>query len=123
MEKLYKKNSNGRYESVGYGGVPDLGDGIWLVQSEPGRKSISSLFWKVGNIKKPVDVVTHASIQAMSNEVSRYMSRLLETDSEEFLEAKEICGGHLKESIQLSRISIYDITMLLLRKVATITDR
>ena len=75
MEKLYRKNSKGRYESIGYNSIPDLSDGIWLVQSSPSSRSVSSLVWKVGDLKRPVDIVTHASLQAVADDLVSYLMK------------------------------------------------
>lgn len=60
MEELYRKKKNGRYEKVvGYSNT--LQDGIWLVQTKPSSTRISSLMWKVGDLKRVADVTTHAA--------------------------------------------------------------
>lgn len=81
MEKIYRKDEKGRYYSVGYNDVVDLADGVWLVQSKPSSKSITSMVWKVGDIKRPVDVVTHASIQAMERDLVKYIQKLSDINS------------------------------------------
>ena len=76
MEKVYRKDEKGRYYSVGYNDVVDLPGGIWLVKSNPSSKSVTSMVWKVGDVKRPVDVVTHASLQAMERELVNYIHKL-----------------------------------------------
>jgi hypothetical protein len=51
MEKLYRKKKNGRYEEV-IGYTDTLSDGIWLVQTKPYSRSLTSLLWKVGDLKR-----------------------------------------------------------------------
>jgi len=122
MEKLYRKKENGRYEEYTYGYNGDLSDGIWIVQKKPQSKSFSSLFWKVGDLKRPVDVTTHSAIQSMGDELSTYLMRLGEQDSKEFSEAKKMIGGFLRGPIYLNNISVSDLTQLFLRKIALIIE-
>lgn len=37
MEKIYRKLENGRYVEAGYN-IPDISDGIWVVQTKPYSK-------------------------------------------------------------------------------------
>lgn len=118
MEKLYRKKENGRYEEYTYGYKGELGDGIWLVQTKPYSKSYSSLFWKVGDIKRPCDVTTHVSIQSMGDDIVEYVQKLKNKDSEEFAEAKDIMGGYIGGELQIGNFSTSDLVQLILRKVA-----
>ena len=121
MEKLYRKIGTGkstRYESVGFSGLPDISDGIWVVQTKPSSKSHESILWKVGNLERPVDIVTHASLQTMSQELATYLIKLADKDSIEWKEAKELLGGYLKDEIYFGNISAGDITKLFIRQIA-----
>lgn len=118
MEKLYRKKSNGRYESIGFNDVPDLTDGIWLVQSKPGWKSSSNLLFRIGDVKGLVDITTHAALQAMSNDLALYVSKLQDESSDEYLDAKELLGTWLKGPISISGIASADLSSLLLRRIA-----
>lgn len=115
MEKLYRKIGR-KYVSVGYE-IPDISDGIWMVQSNPGSKRVTSLMWKVGDIKRPVDVTTHAAIQSMENGLLDYLRKLGDVDSPEYQEAKEICGV-LLGPINLNNVSPSDFITLLLRQIS-----
>ena len=118
MEKLYRKRSNGRYESIGFNDVPDLTDGIWLVQSKPGWKSSSNLIFRIGDVKGLVDITTHAALQAMSNDLALYVSKLQDESSDEYLDAKELLGTWIKGPISISGIASADLSSLLLRRIA-----
>lgn len=118
MEKLYRKKSNGRYESIGFNDVPDLTDGIWLVQSKPGWKSSSNLIFRIGDVKGLVDITTHAALQAMSNDLALYVSKLQDESSDEYLDAKELLGTWIKGPISISGIASADLSSLLLRRIA-----
>jgi hypothetical protein len=117
MEKLYKKIGK-RYVECGYN-YPDISDGIWLVQSKPGSKSQQSLLWKVGDIKRPVDVVTHAALQSIEDDLANYLMRLCDETSSEFKEAKEYAGSWLLNPIKFYNISASLLVTLLLRKLST----
>lgn len=117
MEQLYRKVGK-RYVEWGFGGIPDISDGIWLIQNNPNSKSQSSLFWKVGELKRPCDVTTHASIQSMADDITRYLMRLRDVNTDEYKEALEICGGYLKGPVICTNISAADLTMLILRQIA-----
>jgi len=118
MEDMYRKLPSGRYEKVGYWNVPDLSDGIWLVQNKPGSKSTSSLVWKVGDLKRPVDIVTHASLQAVADNLVSYLMKLSDDQSDEYKEAVDIMGGYIRGPIHFSNISASDIVSLLIRQIA-----
>ena len=118
MEDMYRKLPSGRYEKVGYWNVPDLSDGIWLVQNKPGSKSTTSLIWKVGDLKRPVDIVTHASLQAVADNLVSYLMKLGDIDSDEYKEAVEIMGGYIRGPIHFSNVSASDIVSLLIRQIA-----
>jgi hypothetical protein len=118
MEDMYRKLPSGRYEKVGYWNIPDLSDGIWLVQTNPHSRSVSSLIWKVGDLKRPVDIVTHASLQAISDDLASYLMKLGDIDSDEYKEAVEIMGGYIRGPIHFSNVSASDIVSLLIRQIA-----
>jgi len=117
MEKLYKKIGK-RYKECGYN-TPDISDGIWLVQSKPHSKSQQSLLWKVGDLKRPVDVVTHCAIQSVEEDLANYLMRLGDETSSEFKEAKEYAGSWLLNPIRFYNISASLLVTLLLRKLST----
>lgn len=118
MEKLFRKNSKGRYEECGYDVRHDMQDGIWMIQSKPGSKSTTSLVWKVGDLKRPVDVVTIAALQSFSDDLAQYLMKLTEEGSEELKEARELLGGYLRGAVQYGNISASDLSSLFLRRLA-----
>ena len=117
MEKLYRKVGK-KYVDAGYGGVPDLVPGIWLVQNNEYSKSHTSLVWRVGDLKRPVDVVTHAALQTMSDKLAQYLIKLSEEGSTELAEAKEQLGGYLHGVPSFYNISASDLASLFLRRIA-----
>lgn len=123
MEKLYRKKENGRYEEAGYGDVPDLQDGIWLVQNHPHSKSKTSLVWRVGDIKRPADITTLTAFLAIADEVGEYIVKLREPYSDECLEAKlelgKWCNAPDDQGFGVYNISASDYANLILRKIAT----
>jgi len=121
METIYKKVGR-KYVPVGYN-MPDITDGIWIVQSNPHSKSITSLAWKVGDLKRPVDVVTHVALQTMADELIHYIIKLSVKDSPEYQEIKKQFGNWITGPIELYNISTSDFVTLLLRKMATIIEK
>jgi hypothetical protein len=117
MEKLYRKVGR-KYVEWGFGSVPEITDGIWLCQTKPGSKSMASLVWKVGNLERPVDIVTHAALQTLEEDLAKYLINLGKSDSKEFIEAKEIAGGYLKEPIGYYNVSAGQLCSLFLRRIA-----
>jgi len=117
MEKLYRKKENGKYECVGYD-YDNLSDGIWLVQTNPHSKSMTNLMWRVGDIKKPVDLVTHASLQTMEHKISIYLSQLTQESSPEFKELKKMYGDWVRGPLQINNLSFCDLTSIILRQIA-----
>jgi hypothetical protein len=123
MEKLYRKVQKGRktvYEEAGYGSVPDLSPGIWLVEHRPSSRSQTSLIWRVGDLKRPVDVVTHAALLSFEHELTQYLMKLGEEGSEELQEARELLGGYVSKTqpIGYHNISASDLCGLFLRRIA-----
>lgn len=118
MEKMYRKLPSGRYEYIGYSSIPDISDGIWLVQNNKSSRSMTSLVWKVGDLKRPVDIVTHASLQAVSDNLASYLMKLGDVESDEFKEAVKIMGGYIRGPIHFTNISAHDIVSLLIRQIA-----
>lgn len=118
MEKMYRKLPSGRYEYIGYSSIPDISDGIWLVQNNKSSRSMTSLVWKVGDLKRPVDIVTHASLQAVADKIVSYLMKLGDDQSDEFKEAVDIMGGYIRGPVQFANISAHDIVSLLIRQIA-----
>lgn len=118
MEKLYRKKENGRYEEYSYGYNGELSDGIWLVQTKPNVKSVSSLFWKVGDIKRPCDVTTHAAIQALGDDLTKYVMKLKDENSDAFKEAKKEFGGYILGGLRISNFSASDLIQLILKQIS-----
>ena len=118
MTELYRKNSKGRYEKCGLDVGNDLSDGIWLIKTNPHSRSTTSLVWKVGDLKRPVDVVTIAALQTMESKLANYLMKLGEEGSEELKEAREMFGGYLKGAVGYVNISASDLCSLFLRRIA-----
>ena len=118
LEKVYRKVGR-KYVECGYNNIPDISDGIWIISSKPYSKSYSSLFWKVGDLKRPVDVVTHASLQQMSDDLASYLIKLGDTNSNEYRMAKEKCGGYLQGAVSYCNISASDLCSLFLSEIAS----
>lgn len=117
MEELYRKKSNGRYQKV-ISYKDNLSDGIWLVQTKPNSRSISSLIWKVGDLKRIADVTTHAALQSYEDDLTDYLIKLTDSNSEEYKEAVEQMGGWIKGPIGYSNISARDLCILFLKQLA-----
>ena len=118
METLYRKKANGRYEETSIAYTDDLSDGVWLVQTKPHSRSITSLFWKVGDLKRVADVTTHAALQGFQDQLTTYLSKLKDETSPEYKDAKERLGGYLSGPVQLGNISTSDLCSLFLRQIA-----
>jgi len=117
MEELYRKKKNGRYQKVvGYSDT--LQDGIWLVQTKPSSTRISSLIWKVGDLKRIADVTTHAALQSFDDNLTEYLLRLTDVNSEEYKDAVLQLGSWLKDPIEFTGISPNDLSILILRQIA-----
>jgi hypothetical protein len=118
MEQLFRKNNKGRYEACGYDVQNQISDGLWLVQTKPNSRSLTSLVWKVGDLKRPADVVTIAALQSFESTLVNYLAKLTEEGSEELKEAREILGGCSKGTIGYRNISASDLCSLFLRRLA-----
>jgi hypothetical protein len=79
---------------------------------------MTSLVWKVGDLKRPVDIVTHASLQAVADKIVSYLMKLGDDQSDEFKESVEIMGGYIRGPIHFTNISAHDIVSLLIRQIA-----
>lgn len=118
QEKLYKKVGR-RYVEVSMSERFDMQDGVWLVQNKPNSKSMSSLYWKVGDLKRPVDIVTHAGLQTLEDDLAQYLIALSDNKSKEFIEAKEICGAWLTQPVGYYNISASQLVSLFIRRIST----
>jgi len=117
MEELYRKKKNGRYQKVvGYSDT--LKDGIWLVQTKPSSTRISSLIWKVGDLNRISDVTTHAALQSFDDNLTEYLLRLTDVNSEEYKDAVLQLCSWLKDPIEFTGISPNDLSILILRQIA-----
>ena len=116
METLYRKKANGRYEEASIAYTDDLSDGVWLVQTKPCSRSITSLFWKVGDLKRVADVTTHAALLGFQDQLTTYLSKLTDENSPEYKDAKE--RFYMHGPIQLGNISTSDLCSLFLRQIA-----
>ena len=116
METLYRKKANGRYEEASTAYTDDLSDGVWLVQTKPYSRSITSLFWKVGDLKRVADVTTHAALQGFQDQLTEYLSKLTDETSPEYKDAKE--RFYMHGPVQLGNISTSDLCSLFLRQIA-----
>ena len=117
MEELYRKKKNGRYQKVvGYSDT--LQDGIWLVQTKPSSTRISSLIWKVGDLKRVADVTTHAALQSYDDNLTNYLMKLTDINSEEYKDAVLQLGSWIKDPIDIRGISPNDLSILILRQIA-----
>jgi hypothetical protein len=117
MEELFRKKANGRYEKV-IGYIDTLQDGIWLIQSKPSSRSISSLMWKVGDLKKITDVTTHAALQSYEDNLTNYLVKLTDVNSQEYKDAVIQLGSWIKQPIDFTGISPRDLSILILRQIA-----
>lgn len=117
MEELFRKQSNGRYKKViAYRDI--LQDGIWVIQSNPSSTSISSLVWKVGDLKRIADITTHAALQSYEDNLTNYLVKLTDVNSQEYKDAVIQLGSWIKEPINITGISLRDLSILILRQIA-----
>ena len=117
MGELFRKKANGRYEKV-IGYIDTLQDGIWLIQTKPTSRSISSLVWKVGDLKRIVDVTTHAALQSYEDNLTNYLVKLTDVNSQEYKDAVIQLGSWIKQPIDFTGISPRDLSILILRQIA-----
>ena len=117
MEQLYRKVGK-RYVSAGYN-MPDLSDGIWLVQSKPGIKSISSLVYKIGDVKKPINLVTRASLFTLSDGLASFISDLTKGGTPAAEAMKERLGDWVRGDVSISGIAPYDLADEILNFIAS----
>jgi hypothetical protein len=117
MEELFRKQSNGRYKKV-IAYRDTLQDGIWVIQSNPSSTSISSLVWKVGDLKRIADVTTHAALQSYEDDLTNYLVKLTDVNSEEYKDAVIQLGSWIKQPIDFTGISPRDLSILILRQIA-----
>jgi hypothetical protein len=118
MEKLYRKVGK-RYVTAGYD-FPTLSEGIWLVQERPGSKRTSSLVWRIGEIKRPVDIATRVGVLALQDDLVDYLRNLSDENSQEYQELKEKLGSYaLIGTPQISNIAISDFADAILNRIGS----
>lgn len=116
-EQLYKKVGD-EYVKVPLRDTFNLPDGIWLLQSENGVKSCDSLIWKLGNPDRIIDIASEASVFTVADDICKYISKLSDTTSEEWIELKKLMGNWINGAIGVYNISINDFVIIVLRKFA-----
>lgn len=74
-EVFYKKNKNGRYKPLGVlVHENQLSDGVWLINSKPGCRSLSRINF-LGEAKKPVDVITRIAFENEKDQIVEDISK------------------------------------------------
>ena len=122
MEDMYRKLKDGTFEHIGLNSVPDISDGIWLVQNRKHSKGYTSLLWKVGDTGRATDVLTHGKIHSLHDELCTYIQELTKKDSSVHKDAKELLGGFFREDFHFTGLSPSDLISLLLRKISFILE-
>lgn len=122
MEEVFIKKGR-KYISIGLTYENDwLRNGLWLVNSNPGNKSITSLFWLVGETKNLTNVIDQASLIEHAPEITRYIGQLGDENSAEYKEAKEIYGGYIQGGIHVTNASRMDFVNLIFRKLSMLIE-
>ncbi len=122
MEEVFVKKGR-KYVSIGLTYNSDwLRNGLWLVNSNPGSKSITSLFWLVGETKNLTNVIDQASLIEHEPEITRYIGQLGDINSEEYKEAKAMFGGYINGEIRVTNASRMDFVNLIFRKLSMLIE-
>lgn len=119
--KIKTKGEKVKYEPIGVGGMPDLYDGIWMVNTKEHSKSISSVVWRLGGLKEISDVISFVSLFALEDELCRYVLKLTDENSKEFKEANERFSLGNK-GIGIYNISIANFVSLVLLEIGKHTN-
>ena len=117
-EQLYVKVGR-RYVKATMPEQYHMADGIWIVQNKSYSIGMSSLCWKVGDLKRPADIVTHAGLQTLTDDLVTYLTNLGDDKSKDFIEAKEVSGAGLTRPVSYHNISASQLVSLFIRKIAT----
>lgn len=123
MEEIFIKKGR-KYISIGLTYENEwLRNGLWLVDSNPGSKSITSLFWLVGETKNLTNVIDQASLIKHAPEITKYVGQLGDENSAEYKEAKQIYGDYLQGGgIRLVNASRMDFVNLIFRKLSMLIE-
>ena len=112
METLYKKVGN-KYEPVGYTNVPDLYDGVWLVQRREHSKSTSGLIWRLGDIPM-ADVNLFVSLFKYEDDISSFLVKMSDETSDEFKQSG------LKKAPKYYDVSAVEYASIIIKKLGTL---
>lgn len=118
METLYRKLPNGRYATVGTEIGDVLPDGLWYIQTKKSSRGLSNLVFRIGDITQPKDITNQVALMPLQDKVAEYLRRLNDSTSNEFLQAKNQFGGYIIGNINITGISMQDLTTLILNKIA-----
>jgi hypothetical protein len=111
VEQYYIKRGR-KYIPAGYS-FPDLPEGLWF---KSGNRGTSVSHWVGMNPKEPVDINSLISTMRLDEKVAEYIAAI-QTDSEEFKQLEEDCGGYVREKPKIYNISNMDLAACILRKI------
>lgn len=109
MQTYYIKKGK-RYIPVGVNGAPDLHNGVWLVETRPGRRSMTNLVYKLSDLPAPVDVQKFVSYILYEDKLTMFLSEFFEDGNQN---GSSLTGG--KADAKLYNVSVRDFATQIMK--------
>lgn len=109
METYYVKKRS-RYIPVGVNQGPDLFDGIWMVKSGDGRRSMSNLVYRLSDLPQPVDMQGVVSHLIYEDSLTKFFAEFFDDGNKN---GKNLYGQ--KDDAKLYNIAVSDLSLAVLK--------
>jgi len=109
METYFVKKRS-RYIPVGVNKGPDLFDGIWMVKSGDGYRSMSNLVYRLSDLPQPVDMQGVVSHLIYEDSLTKFFSEFFDDGNKN---GKNLYGQ--KDDAKLYNIAVSDLSLAVLK--------
>lgn len=110
MNEYYLKRGK-KYIPVGYGDVPDIHEGIWLVKCSDGSKSFNNLVYRISDLPQPLDMQKVTSLLIYEDSLTKFFAEYFDDGNEN---GSGIFGDSPEEA-KLYNVSVSKLSLDVLR--------
>ena len=118
---FYKKEGR-KYVPVGHD-LPRNFEGLYYHQFQKhGSRTTSVSYWMGSTTKQPVDVQSLVATMKLDEQLSEYLQKIQDPESDEYKTLVADCGGYAKNPPKIYNISPIDLSTAILRKIYQIAN-